>query len=147
MWDDVAMQTGLIMHPDVWRHYYKPWYKKIIAEAKRYGLVVMFHCCGSCVDIIPDFIDIGIDIVDPVQTSARNMELGSLKQEFGRDICFHGGLDIQQLLVRGTPSDIRNEVKRTDRLFRDDGGILFGPSHYITADTPLENVFAIYEEN
>jgi len=145
MWDDVAMQTGLMMHPDVWREYYKPWYKKIIDEAKKYNLIVMFHCCGSCVDIIPDFIDIGIDILDPVQTSARGMGLNELKREFGRDICFHGGLDIQQLLVQGSPDEIRKEVRKADDLFRDDGGIFFGPSHYITADTPLENVFAIYD--
>ena len=145
MWDDFAMQTGLIMHPDTWRRYYKPWYKKIIEEVKKYGLIVMFHCCGSCYDVIPDFIDIGVDILDPVQTSAKNMELGKLKKEFGKDICFHGGLDIQQLLVHGDAKSIVSEVRRINNLFKDDGGILFGPSHYITSDTPLENVFAIYK--
>lgn len=146
MWDDVAMQTGLIMHPDVWREYYKPWYRRIIDEAKKYNLLVMFHCCGSCVEIIPDFIEIGVDILDPVQTSARGMDLERLKKEFGKDITFHGGLDIQQLLVHGTPDEVRAEVRRINRLFRDDGGILFGPAHYITCDTPRENIFAIYDE-
>jgi uroporphyrinogen decarboxylase len=145
MWDDFAMQSGMMMSPGAWRKYYKPWYKRIIEEAKKYGLIVMFHCCGSCHDVIPDFINIGVDILDPVQTSANNMELGELKKEFGKDICFHGGLDIQQLLVQGNPAAISSEVKRVNSLFKDDGGILFGPSHYITSDTPLENVFAIYK--
>jgi uroporphyrinogen decarboxylase len=145
MWDDFAMQSGMMMNPEIWRKYYKPWYKKIIQEAKKYDLRVMFHCCGSCREIIPDFIEIGVDILDPVQTSARDMDLLSLKTDFGKDICFHGGLDIQQLLVQGNVESIVSEVRRINNLFKDDGGLLFGPSHYITSDTPLENVFAIYK--
>ena len=145
MWDDVAMQTGLIMDPDTWRKFYKPWYKKIIEEAKKYNLIVMFHCCGSCVDIIPDFIEIGVDILDPIQTSANKMDLKSLKKSFGKNICFHGGLDIQQLLVHGKTEDIKSEVRNINELFKEDGGILLGPSHYITFDTPIENILAIYK--
>jgi uroporphyrinogen decarboxylase len=145
MWDDFAMQTGLMMHPDTWRSYYKPWYGKIIEEAKKYGLTVMFHCCGSCYEIIPDLIEIGVDILDPVQTSAKDMELSRLKKEFGKDICFHGGLDIQQLLIHGTPEDVISEVRRINDLFCDDGGLLYGPSHYITSDAPIDNVLAIYK--
>ena len=146
MWDDFAMQSGMMMSPDLWRKYYKPWYKKIIEQAKKYNLTVMFHCCGSCREIIPDFIDIGVDILDPVQTSARNMDLAGLKISFGKDICFHGGLDIQQLLVHSTPEKIISEVREVNSLFRDDGGILYGPAHYITSDTPLENILAIYKD-
>jgi uroporphyrinogen decarboxylase len=145
MWDDFAMQTGLMMDPHIWRKFYKPWYAKIIAEAKRYGLLTMFHCCGSCCEVIADLIEIGVDILDPVQTSARDMDLKKLKKEFGRDICFHGGLDIQQLLTRSDTDTIATEVRRVNRLFCEDGGILFGPSHYITSDTPLENIFAVYK--
>jgi len=145
MWDDFAMQEGMMMSPDMWRKHYKPWYKKIIEEAKKYDLKIMFHCCGSCREIIPDFIEIGVDILDPVQTSAKGMELASLKKSFGKDICFHGGLDIQKLLARGTPDMVISEVRTINKLFHEDGGILYGPAHYITSDTPLENIFAIYK--
>jgi len=96
MWDDFAMQNNMFMSPNTWREFFKPWYARIIAEAKRYGLIVYFHCCGNCFDVIGDLIDIGIDILDPIQTSARCMKWPDLKREFGRDICFHGGLDVQK---------------------------------------------------
>jgi len=143
-WDDFAMQSGLMMSPETWRKYYKPWYRRIIAEAKKYGLMVMFHCCGSCREVISDFIDIGVDILDPIQTSARGMDIVGLKKSFGSNICFHGGIDIQQLLVQGTPSQVKDEVRKINQLFKNSGGLLLGPSHYITSDTPLENIFTIY---
>lgn len=145
IWDDFATQEGLMLSPDLWRKYYKPWDKKLIEEAKKYNLLVCFHICGSCVDIIPDLIEVGVDILDPVQVSARNMEISRLRKLFGRNICFHGGLDAQKLLPFGRPSDIRKEVARVKKLFGHEGGIILGPSHYITCDTPLENVLAIYE--
>ena len=146
MWDDFAMQDNMLMPPDTWREYFKPWYARLIAEAKRYGLMVYFHCCGNCFEVIGDLIDIGIDILDPIQTSARRMNWPDLKREFGRDVCFHGGLDVQKLLPLGTPADVRAEVRRVKDLFGGDGGILLGPSHLLTRDTPTENVLAIFED-
>lgn len=146
MWDDIAMQNNLIMSPEMWRRFYKPWDKKITEEAKKYDLKVMFHCCGSCFDIIDDLIEIGIDILEPVQTSARNMEIDRLKAVFGNKICLHGGLDIQNLITQKTPGDIQDEVRRIKRLFSGEGGIILGPAHYLTADTPVENVLAIYHD-
>ena len=145
IWDDFAMQDGLMISADTWREFYKPWNKKLIELVKKYDLYVCFHICGSCVDIIGDLIEIGVDILDPVQVSARNMEIGSLKKLFGDDICFHGGIDAQRLIPLGKPDDIRKEVDRVKRLFGHDGGIILGPSHYLTADTPLENIIAIYK--
>ncbi len=145
IWDDFAMQDGLMISPDTWREFYKPWNKKLIEIAKKHGLYVCFHVCGSCVDIIPDLIEIGVDVLDPVQVSARNMEIDRLKRSFGKDICFHGGIDAQRLILSGKPEDIRKEVDRIKRLFGQDGGIILGPSHYITADTPIENILAIYK--
>lgn len=74
-----------------------------------------------------------VDILDPVQVSARNMQLEKLKQQFGKDICFYGGLDVQKLISMGDPKQIKKEVKRAKELFAGDGGIILGPSHYITA--------------
>ena len=144
IWDDFATQDGLMISADIWRRFYKPWDKKIIEVAKKYNLYVSFHICGNCTDIIPDLIEMGVDILDPVQVSARNMEIDRLKKLFGRDICFHGGIDAQRLIPLGNPDDIQKEVKRVKELFDFEGGIILGPSHYITADTPVENIIAIY---
>jgi uroporphyrinogen decarboxylase len=86
----------------------------------------------------------GVDILDPVQTSAKNMELSSLKKQYGKDLCFHGGLDIQRFLPYATPEEVREKVKNIKDLFEGQGGLILGPSHYITNDTPIENILAIY---
>ena len=145
IWDDFAMQSGLIIPPDIWRKFYKPWHKKIIEVAKKYNLLVCFHICGSCIDVIPDLIEMGVDLLDPVQVSAENMEIGNLKKQFGKDICFHGGLDSQGLLLSGTTEEIKEEVNRIQNLFESEGGIILGPSHYLTTDIPIKNILAIYE--
>jgi len=86
IWDDFAMQDGLMISPNIWRKFYKPWYKKIIEVAKKYDLFICFYICGNCTDVIPDLIEMGVDILDPVQTSAKNMEVSNLKKLFGKDI-------------------------------------------------------------
>ncbi len=144
IWDDFATQDGLMISADTWRKYYKPWDKKIIEVAKKYDLYVCFHICGNCVEIIPDLIEMGVDILDPVQVSAKNMRIDNLKILFGKDICFHGGLDAQRLIPLGKPDEIKKEVSRIKKLYGNEGGIILGPSHYITADTPIENILAIY---
>ena len=146
IWDDFATQDDLLISPQVWRKFYKPWTRKIIEEAKRHDLLVCFHICGNCTEIIPDLIEMGVDILDPVQVSANKMESGELKREYGRHICFHGGLDAQRLIPQGRPDEIRKEVIRVKKIFGDQGGIILGPSHYLTPDVPIENVLAIYEK-
>lgn len=145
IWDDFADQESLMISPEMWRKYYKKWYKKLIDEAKKYNLLVCFHVCGNCSEIISDLIEMGVDILDPVQVSAKNMELGILKKKFGRNICFHGGLDSQKLLPFAKPEEIRKEVRRIRKLFDGEGGIILGPSHYLTPDIPIENILAIYK--
>jgi len=145
IWDDFAMEDGLMLSPDIWRKYYKHWDKKIIEVAKKYNLFVCFHICGNCTEVLPDLIEMGVDLLDPVQVSAKNMEISNLKKLFGKDMCFHGGLDVQKFLPFVTPDEIRNEVRRIKELFDGDGGIILGPSHYITADTPIKNILAIYK--
>lgn len=146
IWDDFASQDGLMISADLWRKYYKLWTKKLIEEAKKYNLLVCFHICGSCKEIIPDLIEMGVDILDPVQVSAKNMELDNLKKLFGRDICFHGGIDGQKLIPMGSPKQIIAEVKRIRNVYDNgEGGIILGPSHHITPDSPIENILAIYQ--
>lgn len=144
MWDDLATQRGLMISHDIFSEYYLPWYRRILSETKKYNLISMFHVCGNANEIIPALIDIGVDILDPVQTSAHNMNLENLKKEYGRDVCFHGGIDVQTMLPKMKPSEITDYVFKITRLFARDGGIILGPSHEITQDTPLDNIFAIY---
>ena len=146
IWDDFADQESLMLSPDLWRKYYKKWYSKLISEAKKYNLLVCFHICGSCIEIIPDLIEMGVDILDPVQVSAKNMDLENLKKKFGRDICFHGGIDAQKFLPFAKPSEITSEIARLKKLFDGDGGIILGPSHYLTHDIPIENIIAMYKD-
>ena len=144
MWDDFAGQDNLFMSPAMWRRYFKPYYKRLIEEAKKYGLIVYFHCCGDLFDVIPDLIDLGVDILDPIQTSARRMKWKDLKREFGKHLCFHGGIDIQKLLPHGTPAEVQDEVRGVKELFDGEGGLLLGPSHLMTRDIPVENIIAMY---
>ena len=145
-WDDFATQDDLMISRELWQKFYKPWHKKMIEAVKSKGLLVCYHICGNCTKVIPDLIEMGVDILDPVQVAARDMEISGLKRQFGRDICFHGAVDAQKLLTQGTPEEIRKEVRRIESVFDGEGGIILGPSHYITADTPTENILAIYKD-
>lgn len=143
-WDDMAMQSGLIIPLDIIREFYLPWYKKLFSEAKKYNLITFFHICGNVNEIVPDLIEIGVDILDPVQTSATDMNLEDLKQRYGKDITFHGGIDVQEMLPKWEPKKLKEHVKKIEELFLEDGGIILGPSHEITVDTPTENILAVY---
>lgn len=145
IWDDFATQDGLMMSADTWREFYKPWFEQIISEIKKYDIMISFHICGNCSEIIPDLIDMGVDILDPVQTSARNMNLQILNKNFGKHICFHGGIDAQKLLNNSNPTIIRKEIDKIKKMFNKNTGIILGPSHYLTNDIPLENILAIYK--
>ncbi len=144
LWDDVAMQNGMILSPAQWNRFLRKWYETLYADAKQYGLKVLYHCCGSFHPIIPTLIDIGVDVLDPVQTSARDMDLRTLKRRYGGNVCWHGGIDVQRLLPRGTVSAVRDAVDEAKELFGHGGGLILGPSHEITPDTPIENILAVY---
>ncbi|MDP6524303.1 MAG: uroporphyrinogen decarboxylase family protein [Kiritimatiellia bacterium] len=144
LWDDIAMQNGMMMSPEYWQKYFKKWYETLFADAKQYGLKVFYHCCGSFHPIIPALLDMGVDILDPVQTSARDMDLKTLKERYGNNVCWHGGIDVQHLLPHGTTEEIQQTVREAKNLFGNDGGIVLGPSHEITPDTPVENILAVY---
>jgi uroporphyrinogen decarboxylase len=140
------MQNALMIPHSIFREYFAPWYKKIFGLAKKYGLITYFHVCGNANEIIPDLIDMGVDILDPVQTSAKDMQLEKLQRKFGRDICFHGGIDVQNLIPFGKPADIKDYISRAQHLFSGNGGLILGPSHDITVDSPMENILEIYRD-
>jgi uroporphyrinogen-III decarboxylase len=156
-WDDVSGQDGMMFSPALFRRYFQPLYRELIAEVKRYGLIFSWHCCGSVHQVLPSMIEAGIDVLDVVQTSARDMDLldvvqtsardmdlGIMYRRYGQDVCLSGGIDVQKLLVSGTPAQVRAEVRRAHDLWGARGGLVLGPSHEAAPETPLENVLAIY---
>ncbi|NQT87904.1 hypothetical protein HQ560_14145 [bacterium] len=143
--DDVASQRGLMVSPELWRRYLKPRMAVFCSLYKRHGAKVRYHCCGSVRAIIPDLIEIGVDILNPIQPLAAGMDPFELKREFGRDLTFHGGVDIQDFLIHASPQAVRDHTLRMIDVIGADGGFILAGSHSIQADTPPENVVAMVE--
>ncbi len=146
--DDYGNQDRLMMHPKMWRELIKPRVKEFVRNIKRNypHIKILLHSCGSIHAIIPDLIEIGFDILNPVQPLAIGMDHQSLKDRYGKKICFHGGFDIQQVLPYGTPKENANEVKRLASTLGADGtGYIFAMAHNILADVPAENLISAYE--
>jgi uroporphyrinogen decarboxylase len=143
--DDLGTQYGpLISHNDYVK-FLKPYEKGMIENIKKYTNAKVYrHSCGSVYDFIPDLIEIGVDILNPVQPLAKNMEPWRLKGEFGNDLVFFGGLDIQQLIYKPV-DDIKRGVKEVMKVYAPGGGYIAGTSHNIEPDTPPENIVAMYE--
>jgi len=143
--NDFGSQTGLMLSAELIREFVWPGAKKLIDQAKEFGLKVVYHSCGAVYDIIPDLIELGVDVIHPIQALAKNMEARRLREEFGDRVSFCGGVDAQELLVRGTPERIRAEVRRLKRLFPT--GLVISPSHEaILPDIDPANVEALFDE-
>jgi uroporphyrinogen decarboxylase len=145
MGEDLGTQRGPIISPDVYRAVIKPRHRRFIDEAKRYGLLVMFHCCGSSSWAFDDLADLGVDIVDTLQPEAANMDPALLKRTCGRKLSFHGMISTAGVLAFGTPQQVRDEVKRVLDVMMPDGGFALAPTHLIQSNSPVENVVAMYE--
>lgn len=145
--DDFGAQEGLQISPRCYRELFKPRQKKWIEFVKaRTQAKVFLHCDGAIADLLPDFIEIGIDILNPLQTSARGMDPRFIKREFGRDLCFWGGgIETQTTLPFGTVQDIRREVRERVNLLGRGGGYVFAPIHNLQPDIPPDKVLAIYD--
>jgi hypothetical protein len=144
--DDVAGQYGMLFSPDIFKKYFLPHYKELISIVKSHDVIFSWHCCGSVHKVMPMMIDAGIDVFDVVQTSAKDMELENIYRLYGKDVCIHGGIDVQNLLVFKTPLQIRQEVKKVKSLWGNRGGVILAPSHEALPETPLENIITLYEE-
>lgn len=145
LYDDVATQNSLMISKRMWQKYVKPCHERIFAVAKEFGKPIMYHCDGALYPLLPELIELGIDVLNPVQADAAGMEPQRLKDEFGDRISFHGGIDIIKTLPRGTEEDVRNEVRDRIRVLGKNGGYVLCSSHHIQSDTPLANVFAMYD--
>lgn len=143
---DFGMQHGLFISPNAYRGLYQPFHK-IINDFihKNSNWKVFIHSCGAVKQLVPDFIESGFDILNPVQCSADGMEPIELKEKFGKDLVFWGGgVDTQKTLPFGTPEEVYNEVLERIRLFNDPTGMVFNTTHNIQAKTPVENVLAMF---
>ena len=145
--DDIASQNSLFISPDMWRKLIKPRLAQFCDLYHSYGAKVKYHSCGSVYPLIPDLIEIGVDILNPVQPLAKDMNPFDLKREFGSRLSFDGGIDIQDLLPNGSIEQVRRHTRRMIDIVGKNGGYILSGSHYIQADTPLENVIAIIEES
>ena len=146
-WDDLTGQNGWIINPALYRKMIKPKQKRLVeAIKKKTGAKLFFHSCGATRGLIPDLIEIGFDILNPVQVSARGMDTRELKSEFGKDIVFWGGgVDTQQVLPFGKPQEVIDEVKHRIDDLAPGGGFVFAAVHNIQADVPPENIVAAFD--
>lgn len=145
IYDDVATQNSLMISKKMWQEYVRPCHERIIAVAREYGKPVMYHCDGALYPLLPGMVDMGVNLLNPIQPDAKGMDPERLKAEFGDRLSFHGGIDIIKTLPRGTVDDVRNEAAERIRVLGRNGGYVMCSSHHIQSDTPLENVFALYD--
>lgn len=144
-YDDVATQNSLMVSKKMWNQFVRPHHARLIELAHKYGKPVMYHTDGSVYQIIPEFIEMGVDLLNPLQPDAKNMDLQKIKDEFGDKICFHGGVDIMRTLPKGKPEQVQAEVRNRVNILGKNGGYILCSSHHIQPDTPIENVIAMYD--
>jgi uroporphyrinogen decarboxylase len=146
--DDYGTQESQLIDPDHFRLYYKPHITRIIEAMRKNapGAKIMFHSCGNVRPIIPDFIEMGINILNPVHINAAGMEPYQLKKDFGKDIVFWGGgVDTQKILARGTPGEVSDDVAKNIDALSPGGGFVFAAVHNIQSEVPPQNIMAMYE--
>lgn len=143
--DDVGGQAGMIISPSLWRRFLKPRLAAFIAALKAINpaVRVTYHSDGNIRAIVPELIEVGVDVLNPVQPACLNP--AELKREFGRQLCFWGGVDVQRTLPFGTAADVRNEVRQALETLGANGGLIIAPTHHIQLDTPLENFWAMID--
>ena len=144
--DDLGMTTDMFMSREKYQALFKPYHTKLNEYVHTHSnMKTLLHSCGSLYPIIPDLIEAGYDVLNPVQTSARDMDPATLKREFGKDITFWGGgCDTKSVLNRGTPDEVYDHCRRMIEIFHKDGGFVFNQEHNILPDVPPENILAMY---
>lgn len=144
--DDYGMQHGMLISPTMWREKVKPRVKELLSFIKKgFKVKVQLHSCGSIRPIMGDLIEIGFDIINPVQPRAKDMDSSELKREFGNSVCFHGGVDIQHVLPRGSVEDVEKEVAERIRDYAPGGGYILAAAHNIQPDVPPQNIEMMFD--
>jgi uroporphyrinogen decarboxylase len=141
--DDWGQQNGLIFGGRLWRRFVKPRLARMYGMVKRANKIVLIHSCGRVQELFPDLIELGLDVFNPFQPEAMNPY--EMKEQFGRDLTFLGGMSVQKLLPFGTPREIRDEARRLMEKIGQGGGFIIAPSHDMPGDIPLENMTAFIE--
>ena len=145
--DDLGSQTAPLLSLETWREFYKPHTARLIEMSKAHGIRVMHHDDGAIRPFLPDLVDLGIDMLNPVQRTCPGMDAVALKRDFGDRIAFHGAVENQRILPFGTPEEVRAEVRYCiDSLASDRTGYVVCPCHNLQAGTPVENILALYDE-
>lgn len=145
--DDVGTQTGMIFSPDMWRRYFKPRMLFIINELRKIkpNLIIAYHSCGSIKPIIPDLVEIGIDVLNPIQPRAIDMDTFEIKKQFGEKLTMLCGLDTQSTLPFGSLGEIESEIKKVLKYLSKNGGFIFAASHTIQPDVSKERILLVLE--
>lgn len=136
---------GMMISPAHWRQFLKPRMARFIAELKAINpaVKVAYHCDGDLRAIIPELIEMGLDVLNPIQPAC--MDPAELKRRYRNELCFWGLIDQQQTLPFGTPDDVHREVRARLETLGRDGGLILGPTHHVQLDTPMENFFAMVD--
>ena len=144
--DDFCTAQGPMISPAMFRDLIQPYLAAIADTVHAHGKKMLLHTCGSIRALLPDIIAAGVDVMEPIQTSAEGMDVEGLKRDFGETMAFYGSIDLIRVLSRGTPAEVREEVMKNFRVLGRNGGLIIGPGHtYIQPDTTLENILALYE--
>ncbi|MGC8828083.1 MAG: uroporphyrinogen decarboxylase family protein, partial [Anaerolineae bacterium] len=145
--DDMGIQTGPLLSPELYRTMVKPFHRRYMELIRRWtDAKIVVHACGSIVDLVEDYIEIGVDALNPMQVSAAGMSPENLKARFAGRMAFWGGIDTQRLLPRGTPEEVRAAVRRTIDVMNHSGGYVLAAVHNIQDDVPPENIWAMLDE-
>ena len=145
--DDIGNQNGMMLAPGQWRTIFKPRMQHVFSILKKLNpdIKIAYHSCGSIRPVINDLIEIGLDILNPIQPLAKDMDAFSLKSMYGKEISFFGGIDIQDMLPNGSPAGIMEYVREKKAILGKNGGYLLAPAHNIQPGTPIENILAFFE--
>ena len=144
-YEDLSGQEGPLMSPALYKKFIKPCHRRIFQTIKEHTAAKLcVHTCGSVYAFLDDYVDLGVDVLNPVQISARDMDPQRLKKKYGSVLSFHGGIDTQNFLSRATPFQVREEVRRMVEILGPGGGYLFTSCHSIQPDVPPENIVALF---
>jgi uroporphyrinogen decarboxylase len=142
--DDWGDQRGIIIGPERWRRFLKPRLQELFERVHQHGKMVMMHCCGNATEVLPDVIEIGLDVLESLQPEA--MDVYEIKRKYGKDIRLWGGLGTQQVLPFGTPEDVRNEIHHLITEMGTGGGYILASAKPLMQEVPTENAIAVIEE-
>jgi uroporphyrinogen decarboxylase len=145
MVSDFGTQQSLLIQPAAWRRFVRPRFERLFRCAREHGVHVMLHSDGAIRAVIPDLIEMGLEILNPIQVDAAGMDPGGLKRDFGDRLVFHGAIDIQQTLPFGTVEDVRREVRARFSDLGAEGGYILSCSHSLLPDVPIANILAMYD--